>query len=109
MARGEFHEFLTIYLCRFYNKLFVIFSIIFLNSYWLLLPGGIVKSAVCNCDNFMIYCLISNCSQFIHQSSLLWLQQKHPVAKREKSGREMATELCLSVSVPYLNGYLVCR
>jgi hypothetical protein len=48
------------------------------NTYWLLLRGGFVQSIPCNCDHFLIYCaphLSSNHSQFIHQSSLLWLQQ----------------------------------
>jgi hypothetical protein len=44
---------------------------------------------------FLIYCApllitISNHSRFIHQSSLLWLQQRHLVAKWEETGQEMA-------------------
>jgi hypothetical protein len=52
--------------------------------------------------------LNSNLSRVIYQSSLLWLQQKHLVAKREETGLEMAAEFCLSVSLPYLKGFLTC-
>jgi hypothetical protein len=66
----------------------------------------------CNCDHFLIYCaphLSSNHSCFIHQSSLLWLQQWHLVAKRGQSKREIASEFCLSVSLTYPKGSLTCR
>jgi len=59
--------------------------------YWLLLRGGIVQSVPCNCDHFLICCaphLSYNHSRFIHQSSLLWLQQTHLIAKRGEFGRE---------------------
>jgi hypothetical protein len=79
--------------------------------YWLLLHGGIVKSVLCNCDCFLIYCephMSSNNSLFIHQSSLLRLQQTHMKAKRGKSRREIAAEFCLSVSLSYRKGSLTC-
>jgi hypothetical protein len=53
--------------------------------------------------------LSSNHSRFIHQSSLLWLHQTHPVGKRGKTGREMAAEFCLSVSLSCLKGSLISR
>jgi hypothetical protein len=43
--------------------------------------------------------LSSNHSQFIHQSSLFWLQQRHLVAKRGESGLEIAAEFCQSASL----------
>jgi hypothetical protein len=46
----------------------------------------------------------------IHPPSYLpWLQQRHIVAKRGETGRELAAECCLSVSLAYLNGSLTCR
>jgi hypothetical protein len=46
---------------------------------------------------------------FIHQSSVLWLQQRHVAAKQEETGREMAAEIFLSVPLSYLMGSLTCR
>jgi hypothetical protein len=78
----------------------------------LLLSCVIVQRVPCNCDHFLIHCaprLSSNHFRFIHQISLLWLQQRHPVSKRGETGREMAAEFCLSVSLSYLKGSLICR
>jgi hypothetical protein len=38
--------------------------------------------------------------------SLFWLQQSHLVAKRRETGREMALEFYISVSLSYLKGSL---
>jgi hypothetical protein len=46
--------------------------------------------------------------RFTHQSLLLWLQQRHLVAKPGETVRKMATEFCLSVSLVYLRGPLIC-
>jgi hypothetical protein len=81
-------------------------------GYWLLLWGGIVQNAPCNCVHFLIYCapnLCSNHSRFIHQSSLLWFQHTYLVAKREEAGREMVPEFCRSVSLSHLKESLTCR
>jgi hypothetical protein len=43
--------------------------------------------------------LSSNNSRFIHQCSLLWLQQRHLVGKRELTWREMCLKLAVSISV----------
>jgi hypothetical protein len=83
-------------------------SIIICTS-WLLLRGGIIQSVPYNCDHFLIYCahhLSSNNSRFMHQNSLLWLQQRYLVAKRRETGREMAAEFCSSISLSCLKGYL---
>jgi hypothetical protein len=56
----------------------------------------------------LIYCaprLISNHSRFIHQSYLLWSQQKQLSEKRG----ETAAEFCLLVSLSYFKGSLACR
>jgi hypothetical protein len=59
---------------------------------------------------FLICCaphLSSIHSWFIQQSSLLWLQQTHLVAKCGKTGWEMTAEFCLSIStIP--QGILTC-
>jgi hypothetical protein len=60
-------------------------------NYWLLdtLTGWYVQSVPCNCDHIKILYvphLSSNNSRFIHQSSLLWLQHTHVVAKRGETG-----------------------
>jgi hypothetical protein len=52
---------------------------------------------------------ISNHPQFIHQTSLLWLQQRHLVGTLKETGREMTAEFCLSVSLSQLKGSLICR
>jgi hypothetical protein len=44
-----------------------------------------------HCDHYVIYCaprLSSNHSRVIYQSYMLWLQQIHLVAKREKLGEK---------------------
>jgi hypothetical protein len=77
-----------------------------------MLRGGILQSALCNCDHFLIYSaprLSSNLSRFIDQRSLLWLQQRHLLAKRVETGREKAAGFCLSVSLSYLKGSLTCH
>jgi hypothetical protein len=48
----------------------------------------------------------SNHSQFIRQNSLLWLQERNLVAKQGETGREMAIEFFLSLSISYVKGYL---
>jgi hypothetical protein len=51
-----------------------------LEQYRLLLRGGIVQSVPRNCNHFLIYCashLSSDHSRFIHQRTLLWLQQRN--------------------------------
>jgi hypothetical protein len=76
--------------------------------YWLLLQGGITESIPCNCNHFLMYCaphLSSNHFQFIYQSSVLWLQQRHLIANWGETGWEMATEFCLSVSIMQLFSY----
>jgi hypothetical protein len=63
-------------------------------------------------NNFLIYCpscLSSDHSRFIHQSSLLWLQQRHLISKRGETWRKIVTEFCLSVSLSYLKGSLAFR
>jgi hypothetical protein len=45
------------------------------------------------------YLLSSNHSRFIHQNSLLWLQQKHLVAKRGEIWRKCTWILPISISV----------
>jgi hypothetical protein len=75
--------------------------------YWLLLRGGIVQSVPCNCNYFLIYCA-SNHSRIIQQSSLFWLLQRHVVAKRGETGREMVAEFCLLLSLSYLKWSLTC-
>jgi hypothetical protein len=80
--------------------------------YWLLLLGGIIQSVPCNCDHLLIYCapcLRSNHSRFIHQSSLLWLQQKHIVAKRRETGLEMTVNFSYELSLSHLKRSLTCR
>jgi hypothetical protein len=75
-------------------------------SYWSLLPGDI-QIVPCRCDHFLICCaphLSSNHLWFIHQSSLVWLQQWHLVAMQGESMQEMAVKFCLSIPVPYLKG-----
>jgi hypothetical protein len=50
-----------------------------ITSYWLLLPGGIIRSVPCSCNHFLICCashICSNHSQFILQSFPPWLQQR---------------------------------
>jgi hypothetical protein len=72
-----------------------------------MLRCGIVHSVPCNCDHLLIYCaphVSSNHSQFIHRSSLRWLQQRHLVAKLVGNGREMAAEFCLPVSPSCFKG-----
>jgi hypothetical protein len=68
---------------------------------WLLLRSGIVKSVPQNCYHFIMCCasrLSSNHSWFIHQISLLWLQQRHLVAKRGEAWREMSVNFaCIFV------------
>jgi hypothetical protein len=73
---------------------------------------GVAQRVPCNCDHFLIYCtphLSSNHSRFIRQSSLLWLQQTYLVAKRGGTGRGMAAEFFLTLSLAYLKGTLTCR
>jgi hypothetical protein len=79
------------------------------NTYRLLLRDGIVRSDPCYFEHFLICCaphLGSNIFRLIHETSLLWLQQRHLVVKREETGWEMVAELCLSVSPFYLKGSL---
>jgi hypothetical protein len=60
---------------------------------------------------FSVYCaprLSTNHSLFIYQTSLLWLQQRHLVAKPGGSRRELATEICLSMSLSCIKGSLTC-
>jgi hypothetical protein len=58
-----------------------------------------------------IFCYVPYLScnhiRVIHQSSLLWLQQRHLVVGR--SGREVTAKFYLSVSLSYLKGSLTCR
>jgi hypothetical protein len=59
---------------------------------WLLVTVTIVHSVPCRCGHFLIYFAIhltmsSNHSQFIHQSYLLWLQQRQLVAKEGEGAR----------------------
>jgi hypothetical protein len=70
-----------------------------LGPIWLMLGGGTVQIVPCKWDHFLIYWvphLSYNHSWFIHQSSLLWFQQIHLVAKQVETGREIAAEFCLS-------------
>jgi hypothetical protein len=70
-----------------------------LSAQALLLWSGIAQSVPCNCDHFLIHCnshLSYNHSQFIHQRSLLWSQQRHLVAKR---GETDSWILCISISI----------
>jgi hypothetical protein len=60
-------------------------------------------------SNLLCSHLSSNHSRFINQSSLLWLQQKHLILKWGETGRKMAPEFCLSVSLSYLKGSLTCH
>jgi hypothetical protein len=81
-------------------------------GYWLLLRDGIVQSVLCNYDHFLVYCaphLSSNHSRFVHQGSLLWFQQRRLVAKRRETELEISTKFCLSISLSYLKGSLICR
>jgi hypothetical protein len=81
-------------------------------DYWLLLQGGILQSVPCSLDHFLVCCdphLGYYHSRFIHQSSQLWLQQRHLVAKRRENGRKITDEFWLSVSVLCLKGSLACR
>jgi hypothetical protein len=75
--------------------------------YWLLLRGGIVQSVPCNCNYFLID-YASNHSRIIQQSTLFRLQQRHVVAKRGETGREMVAEFCVLVSLSYLMWSLIC-
>jgi hypothetical protein len=73
-------------------------------SYWLLLQWYRAKFPM-QLRPFSEICashLSFNHPLFVHQSSLLSFQQGHVVAKREETGREMAAEFCLSVSLSYL-------
>jgi hypothetical protein len=53
--------------------------------------------------------LSSNHSEFIPQSSMLCLHQKHLVAKEEKFGEKCTWMLPLTVSLSYLKGSLILR
>jgi hypothetical protein len=74
-------------------------------KYWLLVTvtGWYLTKRPMHCENFLIYCaphLRYNHSRLIHQISLLWLQQRHLVAKRGRTGWEMATTFFpISVSI----------
>jgi hypothetical protein len=60
------------------------------------LRGGIIQSVTVT--HFLIYCapnLSSDHFRFIHHSSLLWLQQRHIVAKWGETWWEVVAELCL--------------
>jgi hypothetical protein len=51
-----------------------------------------------DCYHSLTYCaphLSSNHSQFINHSPLLWLPQRHLVAKQEETLRNMASKYCL--------------
>jgi hypothetical protein len=50
----------------------------------------------------------SNHSRFIHHSFLLWLQQRHLIVKQRETWWKLAIEFCLSVSLSYLKGSLIC-
>jgi hypothetical protein len=96
------------------STLIFLLSHLWLDLYSLLttVTGWYRTKRSCNCDQFLIYSashLSSNNSLFVHQSSLLWLQQRHVVAKRRETGREMAFKFWLSVSLAYLKGYLKRR
>jgi hypothetical protein len=80
--------------------------------YWLPLRGDYRTKRPTHCDHFLIYCaphLSYNHSRFTHQTSLLWLKQRHLVAKRRETGREVVAEFCLSVSLSCLKRSLTCR
>jgi hypothetical protein len=80
-------------------------------NYWLLISMVSYKASHTLRPSYNLLCchLSSNHYRFIHQSSLLWLQQRHLVANGGETGREMTAEFCLSVSLSYLEGSLTCR
>lgn len=79
---------------------------------WLLLRGGIIPSVPCNCGHFPICWarhLSSNHSRFVHQSSLLWSQQRHLVAKRGGTRQEIPVNFAHKYLCLYIQVSLKCR
>jgi hypothetical protein len=80
-------------------------------GYWLLYEWYRTKRPM-HCGHFLVYYaphLSSNHSWFVHQSSQLWLNQRHLIAKRGETGQEIATEFCLLISLSYLKGSFTCH
>jgi hypothetical protein len=101
----------VIYTRAFVNELYNFNT--YFNSrqfYWLLLMGGIVQSAPCNCDHLLIYCAPRLRSDHPIQPSehSALIAAETPFAEEGRTGREMA-EFCLSVSASYFKGCIICR
>jgi hypothetical protein len=80
--------------------------------YWLLLRSGIVQSVPCTTAIYWSIehlNLSSNRSLFIHQTSLLWLQQTHLVVNQEKTDEKWGWILSTKYFFHTSHGYSVCR
>jgi hypothetical protein len=77
---------------------------------WLLLRGGILQTVPFSCDRFRsivfpiwVLIMLDSSTRVLYCGC-----SRHLVAKRGETGREMAAEFCVSVSLSCLNGPLTC-